>query len=109
MANTLTLATPDGGLTSFGILVVSWVQQMSDRWIEISATNPSLGERLLRITSPKKTEPQRRLSEFHDKLLSVIGGKLNTNITAYIKEATIPANEVEIDLTKRRVYLMAPV
>jgi hypothetical protein len=108
MANTLTLRTPDDKFTNFEIIVVSWVVQTSDRWIEISATNPSLGQRLLRITSPKKTEPQRRLSEFHDKLLSAIGGKLNTQITAYIKEATIPANEVEIDLTKRRVYLIAP-
>jgi hypothetical protein len=108
MTNILALVTTDEQATKFQISVVSWIHQTGNRYIEISATNPSLGQRLARITSPKKTEPQRRLSEFHDKLLSAIGGKLNTQITAYIKEATIPANLVEIDLTKRLVYLMAP-
>jgi hypothetical protein len=107
MANTLALRTTDDTVTKFEIIVVSWVSQSDNRWIEISATNPSLGQRLLRIISPKKNEPQRRLSEFHNKLLSAMG-KLNTQITAYIKEAAIPADLVEVDLTKRRVYLIAP-
>lgn len=105
--NTLALVTTDGQATKFNIIVVSWVQNKTNRYIEISATNSSLGQRLVRIVSPKTVEPQRRLSEFHDKLLSAIG-KLNTQVTAYTDKATIPANSVEIDLTQRLVYLIAP-
>jgi hypothetical protein len=105
--NTLALVTKNGQGTKFDITVVSWVQNKTDRYIEISATNNSLGQRLVRIFSPKTVEPQRRLSEFHDKLLSAMG-KLDMQITAYTDQTTIPANLVEIDLTKRFVYLIAP-
>ena len=105
--NTLALVTTDGQATKFNIIVVSWVQNKTNRYIEISATNSSLGQRLVRIISPKTVEAQRRLSEFHDKLLSA-AGKLNMQVTAYTDKATIPANTVEIDLTKQLVYLIAP-
>ena len=105
--NTLALVTKNGQATKFNIIVVSWVQNKTNRYIEISATNTSLGQRLVRIVSPKTVEPQRRLSEFHDKLLSAMG-KLDMQVTAYIDTASIPANAVEIDLTKNFVYLIAP-
>ncbi len=105
--NTLALITTDGQDTKFDIIVVSWVHNAGMRYIEISATNSSLGQRLVRVDSPKTVEPQRRLSEFRDKLLSAMG-KLNMQITAYTNTATIPANLVEIDLTKQLVYLIAP-
>jgi hypothetical protein len=104
--NTVALRTTDDQFTKFDITVVSWVQNKANRYIEISATNSSLGQRLIRIISPTTVEPQRRLSEFHDKFLSGMG-RLNMQITAYINSATIPANLVEVDLTKRFVYLIA--
>ena len=104
--NTLALRTTDDQFTKFDITVVSWVQNKANRYIEISATNSSLGQRVVRIISPTSVEPQRRLSEFHDKFLSGMG-RLNMQITAYINSATIPANLVEVDLTKRFVYLIA--
>src|SRR5262249_3357835 len=105
--NTLALVTTDGQATKFNIIVVSWVQNKANRYIEISATNSSLGQRLGQISSPTTVDPNRRLSEFHGKLLSAMG-KLNMQVTAYTNEATIPANLVEIDLTKRFIYLIAP-
>jgi hypothetical protein len=108
----LVLVTSDSQETRFDIRAVPWVHSTADtRYIEISAFNSSLGQRLVRIISPKTVESQRRLSEFHDKLLSAISwlGQLDMQVTAYTDEATIPANLVEIDLTKRLVYLIAPV
>ena len=76
----------------------------------ISGHNSSLGQRLVRIISPKTVESQRRLSEFHDKLLSAMETTLfDMQVTAYTDKATIPASLVEIDLTKRLVYLIAPL
>ena len=94
-----------------GIRAVSWVHSTADtRYIEISAHNSSLGQRLVRIISPKTVESQRRLSEFHDKLLSAMETQLfDMQVTAYTDKATIPANLVEIDLTKRLIYLIAPL
>ena len=105
--NTLALVTTDDQATKFDIIVISWVHNAGTRYIEISATNSSLGQRLVRIISPKTVEAQRRLSEFHDKFLAATG-TLNTQITAYTGKAAIPANLVEIDLTKRLVYLIVP-
>jgi hypothetical protein len=108
----LVLVTSDSQETRFDIRAVPWVHSTADtRYIEISAFNSSLGQRLVRIISPKTVESQRRLSEFHDKLLSAISwlGQLDMQVTAYTDEATIPANLAEIDLTKRLVYLIAPV
>ena len=106
MTNTLALVTTSQQITKFEIIVVSWVHTTTDeRYIEISATNSSLGQRLVRITSPKTAEVQRRLSAFHDKLLLAMG-KFNTQITAYIGTETIPQDAVNIDLTKRLVYLI---
>jgi hypothetical protein len=105
----LVLVTSDSQETRFDIRAVPWVHSTADtRYIEISAFNSSLGQRLVRIISPKTVESQRRLSEFHDKLLSAISwlGQLDMQDT---DEATIPANLAEIDLTKRVVYLIAPV
>jgi len=104
--NTLALITTDGKDTKFDIIIVSWVHNAGTRHIEISGTNSSLGQRLVRIVSPTSHEPQRRLSEFHDKLLSAMG-KFNIQITAYTDTATIPAN-LDVDLTKQLVYLIAP-
>ena len=103
--NTLALHTTDDQFTKFDITVVSWVQNKANRYIEISATG-SVGQLLVSIISPTTAEPQRRLSEFHDKFLSGMG-RLNMQITAYINSATIPANSVEVDLTKQLVYLIA--
>jgi hypothetical protein len=110
-AKALVLVTKDGQDTKFHILAVSWVHSTADtRYIEISATNSSLGQRLVRIISPKTVESQRRLSEFHGKLLSAMGTtQFDMQVTAYTDKATIPTNLVEIDLTKRLVYLIAPV
>ena len=106
----LSLVTTDGQATKFNIIVVSWVHNAGNRYIEISATNSSLGQRLVRIISPKTVESQRRLSEFHGKLLSAMETTLfDMQVTAYTDKATIPANLVEIDLTKRLVYLIAPL
>ena len=74
-AKALVLFTKDGQPTKFDIVVVSWVHNTTDtRHIEISATNSSSGQVLVRVVSPNTVESQRRLSEFHDKLLSAMGG-----------------------------------
>jgi hypothetical protein len=110
-ARDLVLVTKNGQETKFRIRAVSWVHSTADtRYIEISAHNSSLGQRLVRIISPKTVESQRRLSEFHDKLLSAMETQLfDMQVTAYTDKATIPANLVEIDLTKRLIYLIAPL
>jgi hypothetical protein len=77
----------------------------NDRYIEISATNSELGQLLVRVTSPKNVEAQRWLSGFHDKLLAAMG-RFNTQITAYTGTASLPPNELDIDLSKRLVYLI---
>ena len=108
-AKALVLVTKGGQPTKFDIVVVSWVHSTADtRHIEISATNSSLGQVLVSIVSPNTVESQRRLSEFHDKLLSAMGGQLDMQITAHTDKGTFPTN-LEIDLTKRLVYLIAPV
>jgi hypothetical protein len=88
------------------MIVISWVHTTSnERYIEISATNTKLGQLLVRITSPNTTDVQRRLSEFHDKLLSAMG-RFNTQITAYTGTANLPQDLLKIDLSKRLVYLI---
>jgi hypothetical protein len=54
----------------------------------------------VRVTSPNTVEAQRRLSEFHDKLLAAMG-RFNTQITAYTGTASLPPDELDIDLSKR--------
>ena len=44
--NTLALVTKNSQITKFDITVVSWVHNGTNRYIEISATNNSLGQRL---------------------------------------------------------------
>jgi hypothetical protein len=106
MTNTLVLITTDQQSTELKMIVVSWVHNTANqRYIEISAINSALGQLLVRITSPKTVEAQRRLSEFHDKLLSAMG-RFNTQITAYTGTATLPPDLVEVDLSKQLVYLI---
>ena len=106
MTNTLALFTTNQQVTKLKMIVVSWVHDTANqRYIEISATNRSLGQLLVRITSPKTVEAQRRLSEFHDKLLSAMG-RFNTQITAYTGTATLPPNSLQVDLSKQLVYLI---
>ena len=64
-----------------------------------------VGQLLVRVTSPNTVEAQRRLSEFHDKLLAAMG-RFNTQITAYTGTASLPPDELDIDLSKRLVYLI---
>jgi hypothetical protein len=106
MTTTLALTTNDQQTTKFDIIVVSWVHTTTnERYIEISAQNSSLGQLLVRIISPKTTEVQRRLSEFHDKLLIAMG-KFVTQITAYTGTETLPQDLLNIDLTQQLVYLI---
>jgi hypothetical protein len=109
MENTLALVTTNQQSTKFKMIVISWVHTTTnERYIEISATNTTLGQLLVRITSPNTTDVQRRLSEFHDKLLSAIG-RFNTQITAYTGTANLPQNLLNIDLSIRVVYLKVAV
>jgi len=106
MTNTLALVTTNQQSTKFTMIVVSWVHTTAnDRYIEISATNSNLGQLLVRVTSPNSVEAQRRLSGFHDKLLAAMG-RFNTQITAYTGTASLPPDELDIDLSKRLVYLI---
>jgi hypothetical protein len=106
MTNTLALVTTNQQSTKLKMIVVSWVHTTAnDRYIEISATNSNLGQLLVRVTSPNSVEAQRRLSGFHDKLLAAMG-RFNTQITAYTGTASLPPDELDIDLSKRLVYLI---
>jgi hypothetical protein len=106
MTNTLALVTTNQQSTEFKMIVVSWVHNTANnRYIEISATNDSLGQLLVRITSPNTVEAQRRVSGFHDKLLAAMG-RFNTQITAYTGTASLPPDELDIDLSKQLVYLI---
>ncbi|MEA2561940.1 MAG: hypothetical protein QOH06_3444 [Acidobacteriota bacterium] len=106
MTNTLALVTTNQQATKFQMIVVSWVHNTTNLFsIQISATNPSLGQLLVNITSPNTVEAQRRLSEFHDKLLSAMG-RFNTQITAYTGAPALPKDSLEVDLTKQLVYLI---
>ncbi len=106
MTNTLALVTTNQQSTKLKMIVVSWVHNTANRrYIEISATNSKVGQLLVRVTSPNTVEAQRRLSEFHDKLLAAMG-RFNTQITAYTGTASLPPDELDIDLSKRLVYLI---
>jgi hypothetical protein len=106
MTNTLALVTTNQQSTEFKMIVVSWVHNTANnRYIEISATNSNLGQLLVRITSPNTVEAQRRVSGFHDKLLAAMG-RFNTQITAYTGTPSLPPDELDIDLSKRLVYLI---
>jgi hypothetical protein len=106
MKTTLSLTTTDKQTTKFDIIVVSWVHTTPDeRYIEISAQNSSLGQLLVTINSPRTIEFQRRLSEFHDKLLFAMKN-YDTQITAYTGTDTIPPDLLTIDLIKQFVYLI---
>ena len=106
MTNTLALVTTNQQSTKLEMIVVSWVHNTANRrYIEISATNSTVGQLLVRVTSPNTVEAQRRLSEFHDKLLAAMG-RFNTQITAYTGTASLPPDELDIDLSKRLVYLI---
>jgi hypothetical protein len=58
---------------------------------------------LVRIKTSGGAEDQRRLSNFHDKLLAALAG-FNTQITAYTELTALPPNNVDIDLKKMLVY-----
>jgi len=106
MNKVLALVTTDENAQKLDMIVVSWVYTtVNQRYIEISATNQTLGQLLVRITSTGGEEYQERLSEFHDRLLSALR-RFDTQITAYTGTATLPPDELDIDLKTRLVYLM---
>lgn len=107
MDKILALVTTDQNVQKLDMIVISWVHiTTNDRYIEISARNDAIGQLLVRIKTSGGNEYQERLSEFHDKLLSSLG-RLNTQITAYTGTATLPPNELDIDLKTHLVYLIA--
>lgn len=106
MQRTLALVTKDNQAQKLNMIVISWVHnKVDDKYIEISATNAELGQRLVRIKTSGGAADQTRLSEFHDKLLSALAG-FNTQITAYTELATLPPNTIDVDLKKMLVYLI---
>jgi len=106
MTRTLALVMKDSTAHKLDMIVISWVHIKTDeRYIEISAKNATLGQRLVRIKTSGAAEDQRRLSAFHDKLLAALAG-FNTQITAYTELTTLPPNNVDIDLKKMLVYLI---
>lgn len=107
MTNTIALVTTNQQSTHFKMTLVSWIHSpVNQHRIEISANNESLGKFLLvKITSPDDDESQQKLSQFHDKLLSAMG-RFDTQITAYTDVEALPENLLEIDLSKRLVYLI---
>jgi hypothetical protein len=105
MNNTLALVTTDQNVQKLKMIVVSWVHNTANqRYIEISATNQALGQLLVRITTSGGEEYQERLSEFHDKLVAMMG-RFDTQITAYTGTANLP-QEIDIDLKTHLVYLI---
>ncbi len=105
MDNTLALVTTDQKIQKLKMIVVSWVHLATNqRYIEISATNKDLGQLLVRITTSGGEEHQERLSEFHDKLVAMMG-RFTTQITAYTGTAAL-AQELDVDLKTHLVYLI---
>ena len=106
MQRTLALVTKDNKAQKLDMIVISWVHnKVDEKYIEISAKNAELGQRLVRIKTSGAAADQTRLSEFHDKLLSALAG-FNTQITAYTELATLPPNNIDVDLKKMLVYLI---
>jgi hypothetical protein len=106
MDKVLALVTTDQNVQKLDMIVVSWVHNTGNqRYIEISASNQALGQLLVRITTTGGAEYQERLSEFHDKLLSALG-RFDTQITAYTGVASLPPDELDIDLKTHLVYLI---
>ena len=106
MNKILALVTTDQQAQKLDMIVVSWVHNSADqRYIEISATNQALGQLLVRIKSSGAQVYQQRLSDFHDKLLAALG-RFDTQMTAYTGTATLPPNELDIDLKTQLVYLI---
>jgi hypothetical protein len=108
---TLALVTKNGTQHQMEMFVFSWVNSAgsatSRRWlIEISARNADLGQLLFRIRTSGAAEDRVALSAFHDKLLAALASSLDTQITAYTSEDTLPANLVEVDLKRNLVYLI---
>ncbi len=105
MNNTLALTTTDQKIQRLKMIEVSWVHDTADqRRIEISATNQALGQLQVEITTSGDAEDQERLSEFHDKLVAMMG-KFDTQITAYTGTATL-SKQPQIDLKTNLVYLI---
>jgi len=105
MENTLALVTTDQKIQKLKMIVVSWVHNTANhRYIEISATNQALGQLLVRITTTGGQEDQEKLSEFHDKLVAMMG-RFTTQITAYTGTASL-AQQIDVDLKTHLVYLI---
>ena len=108
---TLALVTRNGTQHKLEMFVFSWVNSTgsgtSRRWqIEISAREPKIGQLLLHITTTGGSEDRGALSAFHDKLLAALASSLDTQITAYTNEDTLPQDLVEVDLKRNLVYLI---
>jgi hypothetical protein len=105
MDNTLALVTTDQKIQKLKMIVVSWIHNTTNqRYIEISATNKDLGQLLVRITTSGGEEYQEKLSQFHDKLVAMMG-RFTTQITAYTgTDALSP--QLDIDLKTHLVYLI---
>ena len=105
MENTLALVTTDQKTQKLKMIVVSWVHNTANqRYIEISATNQALGQLLVRITTTGGQEDQEKLSEFHDKLVAMMG-RFTAQITAYTGTASL-AQQIDVDLKTHLVYLI---
>lgn len=106
MDRILALRTTDGTFHKLDMIVISWVHHVTDaRYIEISAKSSELDQRLVRIATSGRVEDQRRLSEFHDKLLAALE-RFPTQITAYLDVATLPLDLIDVDLKRSLVYLL---
>lgn len=108
---TLALVTTDGAHHKLEMFVFSWVNSAGSATsrrgqIEISARSAELGQLLLHIKTSGTAEDRVALSAFHSKLLAALASSLETQITAYTSEATLPPNLVEVDLKRNLVYLI---
>jgi hypothetical protein len=108
---TLALVTADGAQHMLEMFVFSWVNSAGSATsrrglIEISARNNDLGQLLFHIKTSGTAEDRVALSAFHSKLLAALASTLDTQITAYTNEATLPPNLVEVDLKRNLVYLI---
>lgn len=108
---TLDLVTTDGTQHKLEMFVFMWVNAAGSatnrRWvIDISSRSSDLGQLVFRIKTSGTAEDRVALSAFHSKLLAALASSLETQITAYTSEATLPPNLVEVDLKRNLVYLI---
>src|SRR3989442_7508279 len=105
MNKVLALVTTDENAQKLDMIVVSWVHTTANqRYIEISATNQTLGQLLVRITSTGGGGYQGKVSGFHHKLLSG-PGRVDTQITAYHGTSNLSPDRPHIELLTKLAVL----